>query len=104
MNFINLTPHVINEVVSGESFPPSGIIARVSSDSIQTDTIQGIPMFRTSFGETVNLPDEVEDTLYIVSGMVLDANKNRYDLVAAGELVRDLKGNPIGCKGFRFNL
>ena len=102
MKFINLTPHSINEIVSGKSFPPSGIIARVSSNSIQTDTIQGIPMYRTSFGETVNLPDEVDDVILIVSGMVLDANRNRYDLVAPGELVRDDKGNPIGCKGFRF--
>lgn len=102
MKFINLTPHIINEVVSGRSFPPSGTVARVSSQSVLVKTIDDIPIYKTTFGETTGIPEEDMDTFYIVSGMVLDANTNRMDLLAPGELVRDGAGNPIGCKGFRF--
>jgi hypothetical protein len=101
MKFINLTPHIINDVVSGRSFPPSGTIARVSSQSVLVKTIDDIPIYKTTFGGTTDLPHEDMNTFYIVSGMVLDANKHRMDLIAPGELVRDIEGNPIGCKGFR---
>ena len=102
MKFINLTPHTINEIVSDQSFPPSGTVARVSSQSVLVKTINDIPIYKTTFGEITGLPSEDVDILYIVSGMVLDANKHRVDLLAPGELVRDGAGNPIGCKGFRF--
>jgi len=99
MKIINLTPHAITEVITGKVFSPSGVIARVSQQTKQIKEIDGVPFFTCEFGETVDLPEQVENTLYIVSAMVKNAN-NRPDLISPGELVRDNKGQPIGCKGF----
>ena len=99
MNFINLTPHDIN-LNSGEVFPPSGIIARVSSVIGDFDT-NGIAS--TEYGEVEHLPDPKEDTMYIVSGMVL-ANCHRSDVVAPATghpaCVRNDKGHIISVPGF----
>jgi hypothetical protein len=101
MKIINYTPHPINEVTTGRTFPPSGIVARVTSTSTPAGEIDGIPIVTTTFGEIEGLPAPQEGVAIIVSGMVLDAKGKRFDLVAPGELVRDSNGNPIGCKGFR---
>ena len=97
---VNLTPHAITDAVTGTTFPPSGEVARVSSTSVPVGTIMGIPVVRTTFGEVTGLPASVPGTVYLVSGMVLEAAP-RWDLIAPGELVRDGAGNPKGCKGFR---
>jgi hypothetical protein len=99
--FINLTPHTINEVNSKLSFEPSGMVARVSSEYKEIDRVNETPIYKVEFGEVVDLPEPESDTVYIVSGMVLDAVKYRNDLVAPGQLVRDSNGQPIGCNGFR---
>ena len=101
MKIINYTPHAINETTSGRTFPPSGNIARVASTSIPAGNLDGIPVVTSTFGEVEGLPEPQQDVAIIVSGMVLDACKGRFDLIAPGELVRDEGGNPIGCKGFR---
>ena len=100
MNIINLTPHAITDCVTNTTFPPSGIVARVSSTSNLVGDVNGIPIHTTTFGDVIDLPAANTDTLYLVSGMVLDACK-RHDLLAPGVLVRDAHGNPIGCNGFR---
>lgn len=102
MVIINLTPHVVTEVTTGESIPPSGGIARVKSSSELISSIDGIPVYRTVFGEVEGLPQPKKDTWYIVSGMVLGLT-GREDLLAPGELVRNQEGQPIGCRGFRTN-
>ena len=100
--FVNLTPHAINEVVSGQSFAPSGDVARVATTMVDAGGIEGIPLFRAEYGEVEGLPTPKYDgTVYIVSGMVLAVVKDRTDCVAPGELVRDDSGKPIGCKGFK---
>ena len=100
--FVNLTPHVINETVSGRSFAPSGEVARVATTMVDAGGIEGIPLFRAEYGEIEGLPaPKYDGTVYIVSGMVLAAIKDRADCVAPGELVRDEDGKPIGCKGFK---
>jgi len=103
MKIINLTPHAIVETETKITYPPSGLVARVSSKSKQMEfTINDAPLFRTTYGEIEDLPDEVTGTVYLVSGIVLAATE-RKDLVAPGELVRDADGKPIGCKGFKIN-
>jgi len=99
--FINLTPHVINEVVTGLSLPPSGTIARVSASNTVVDNIDGIEIYQTVYGEVIGLPEPQPGVYYIVSGAVLSACPDRKDLLAPGELVRNADGQPIGCKGFR---
>ena len=100
VDVINLTPHEIKEIESGISFPPSGEIARVDSIMKKEETIGRICVYSRSFGEVVALPEPSPKTLFIVSSLVLEAAKDRKDLLAPGELVRDEKGRPIGCKGF----
>ena len=102
MQIINLTPHTINETTTGTSFKPSGIVARVATKQIQVDTIpNNIPVYETTFGEVVGVPDEQENVMYIVSAMCLNAMANREDLIAPGNLKRDENGQPVGCMGFR---
>lgn len=100
MKIINLTPHEIKEVISGKTFPPSGSVARVSQTIKEIGGEEEIPFYSCEFGDTVDLPLPEHDTVFIVSAMVKNANKLRCDIVSPGELVRDEKGNPIGCKGF----
>ena len=101
MKFINLTPHQINETVSGQSFAPSGNIARVAVSFEKIREEGKIPLYSPTYGEIEGLPSPQPDTMYIVSGMVLAAAPaDRADLVAPGDLVRDEKGQPVGCKGF----
>lgn len=97
---INLTPHEITCALTGRTFPASGSIARVSSTSTPAGEIDGIPCFVATYGEVTGLPEAQDGVFYLVSGMVFDASPRR-DLIAPGELVRDDKGQPIGCKGFK---
>jgi hypothetical protein len=103
MKFINLTPHDITVIrASGDSttFAKSGTIARVSQETVVARTVDGINISTATFGPVVGLPEREDDTLYIVSAMVKSASTGRSDLVSPGELVRDIIGNVIGCKGF----
>jgi hypothetical protein len=79
MKFINLTPHTIN-LNSGEVFPPSGQVARVTAGYTDFDAA-GCCV--ATFGEVQGLPDPQEGVLFIVSGLVAGAVKGvREDVVA----------------------
>ena len=101
MEFVNLTPHTINEVVTGRSFEPSGEVARVAVAMVPAGEIDDVPAFIAEYGEVKNLPEPSEGKVYIVSGLVLAAVSGRTDVVAPGDLVRDEAGKPVGCKGFK---
>lgn len=45
-------------------------------------------------------PTGIEDTYYLVSQLVKSALPSRKDLLAPDEVVRDEKGNIIGCRSF----
>ena len=92
---VNLTPHAINIVEYGE-IPPSGLVARVTTKTVPTGMIAGLPVVKTEFGEVTNLP-EMNGVYFIVSSIVKSA-ANRENLLVPGELVRDDKGNITGCK------
>lgn len=100
MNFVNLTPHTINEVTTGQSFAPSGIVARVATRKSKLYEHAGIPVYKTELGVVEGLPDPVKDTIYIVSALTLNKCGSRSDVVSPGNLQRDEKGQPIGCLGF----
>ena len=106
MNVINLTPHAINlidEKGNKKEYRPSGKVARVNMYDVQVDIIDGFPVHRGSPKEIVDLPDEKEDTFYIVSLAVLQHCKDRHDLIApdTSRAVRDEEGNIIGVRGWR---
>lgn len=115
MKIVNLTPHTINIYVNGDSFAisPSGKVARVLVKPVHTghlnvdtgDKHLQVPVFRNSTGRgEVGLewiPPMVQDTIYLVSGVVLEALKDadRFDIYAPDTgptAIRDSKGQIIG--------
>lgn len=98
MNIVNCTPHAIT-LNNGESFPISGNVARVSS----TFEANGKGFFKVAYGEVTGLPDEQDDTLYIVSSMVANATSRRDVIVPATghpECIRNDKGQIVSVPGF----
>jgi len=107
MKYINLTAHPINILSGGITIPPSGIVARTH---YHTETIlqeNGIPIVRFSYSNIYGLPKSEDNTIYIVSSVVLNAVREqqpeRNDVVAPMKPVRDANGKVIGCMGFRCN-
>lgn len=113
MELINMTPHAVTIIqdtcvdgVACKITIPSSGIARASVTSTfiaHPVNDMGIPVVKSVYGEVQGLPPETDDVYIIVSGLVLDhpSTSHRRDLLAPGELVRDDKGQPIGCMGLR---
>ena len=109
MTILNLTPHVINVLVGSEMvniqprtkkegdkeviFP-----ARLSVKTVAAEPIGNIPTSVTVFGEPQDLPNEKEGTFLIVSQLIKNALPNRKDLLVPAEVIRDEKGNIVGCQ------
>lgn len=109
--FVNLTPHPIT-VFKGEEkieIPPSGEVARVGVEQKKVGELNGIPVHKSIFGDVEGLPEPRENTVYIVSTVVLQALKAknivRRDLVSPDTtpngVVRDEEGRIIGVRGFQ---
>jgi hypothetical protein len=102
MRIINLTPHTIN-LFRGEemimAIPSSGV-ARVSVTSQIVGEVCGFPVRRNVYGEIINLPDPIGETVYIVSALVAQAAKDRKDLLVVDDTVRNESGQIVGCRGF----
>lgn len=94
---VNLTPHAIN-VVGYEEIPAAGVVPRVAMQTKVIDFVAGLPLSITDYGEVQWLPEKMEGVSFIVSKMLKDACPDRYDLLYPAELVRDDKGNIVGCK------
>lgn len=102
MRIVNLTPHKINLYRGGEliwTIPSSGV-ARVNVTSQIIGEVAGFPVRRNVYGEIVDLPDPVAETVYIVSALVAQAAKDRKDLLIVDDTVRNEDGQIIGCQGF----
>lgn len=116
----NATPHLITVVGAG-SFPRTELngqvlTVRAEVKSVQVGEVEGIPLFRTTFGEPYFALGndkyqgnfEGMTTPFIVSLVALQAiEKNGgleqftpEDFVSPGALVRDDQGNIVGCNGF----
>jgi hypothetical protein len=105
MNILNLTPHTITIVLSNDRtlcVEPSGIVARVAESYSQGKDIEvdigSISVSYPRYGKILDLPEPQPDTIYIVSALVLQRT-DRTDVYAPGKLVRDERGQPIGCVG-----
>ena len=93
----NCTPHEVT--IAEKIFPANKKPARVEQiDSPTRETIGGIEIYTPKFGEVYDLPEPIEDYVFIVSMMVKDACPDRTDLVSPGGLVRDDSGRIIGAK------
>ena len=94
---INLTPHAISVVGVGE-IPAAGLVPRVAMKTKEAGLVAGFPTSHTEYGEVEGLPEKMDGVYFIVSKMIVDACPGRTDLLYPTELVRDDKGNIIGCK------
>jgi len=114
VKFVNLTPHEVvvydqegREIVL--RIPPSGKVARVTSTTRVVGEVNGIPVRRVEYGSIVDLPEPQENTIYIVSTLVLLALKEkgvaRNDIVSpdtnTDSVIRDSQGRVIGVKYFQ---
>ncbi len=110
MKLINFTPHVINIVRKDGTtltVPPSGQTIRVMTWKDSVGVLDGIECFTTPVPSTLNsddLPKMEPGERGIVSMAALEAIKRDLPELAhcffsPGELIRDDKGQPIGCKG-----
>lgn len=79
----NCTPHPIVVEIDGKrtTFPPSGIVPRLSVTEIEAADVAGFPAVTTEYGEIEGLPASQPGLTYIVSSMVL-AQTDRHDCVA----------------------
>ncbi len=109
----NLTPHPITVVGVGADggtvIPPSGVVARVTSnrESLGTYTLPDgrVCEFTTEGAESVvtGLPPDDGITWWLVSLAVRLAVPDRTDVVSPGDLIRDATGQPVGCRGLAGN-
>lgn len=103
---LNYTPHTVNIIdLEGkviQDFPSVGEI-RCKQTNEQIGQINNIPISSTCFGEVIGLPKEQKGTYYIVSRLVKQACPSRQDLLVPNELVRNDKGQIIGCKSLANN-
>jgi hypothetical protein len=103
---VNLTPHTITIMCRRHVTIPSTGIARVYpalEESTETIIVDGttVPIYRTAMSNRVTcLPDEKPGVWYVVSKLVYDACPERDDLVIPHHVVRNGKGESIGCRGF----
>ena len=112
IKLINLTPHSINVYREGRlvaTHPASGDLVRCAVEREQVGTIvvagarEGIKVFGKKTGAVEGLPPETRDTMFLVSGQVREALPDRMDLCSPGELIRNDRGQPIGCEGLDSN-
>ena len=101
---VNLTPHAIS-IFSAEGaeyvYAPSRTPVRVSTmpgKALPLDLPFPVTAAAT-LGPVVGLPEPEAGVIFVVSGMVATACKGRFDVFSHGELIRDEKGQPVGCRG-----
>lgn len=98
---VNLTPHAIN--LNGVVIPSSGV-ARVATKSLDAGTFAGVKLVTTTYGDVVvGLPAPKDGVMYIVSALVRLALPTHTDLASPADLVRDEKGNIVGCRALEVN-
>lgn len=114
LQLLNLTPHEVNIVHEWGhvvTVPPDGTVARVETvrGSVgcgyiyAPDGLTRISVSSSRAGKVIGLPEPQEGVTIIVSAMVRMAVPERMDVFSPGELIRDGRGQPIGCKGLEGN-
>jgi len=115
IKILNLTPHDINIFdPSGENiikvYEKSGITARVNTIRQYFTKIDGVPVYRISYGNIEGIPKYEPDTYIIVSLIVAQAlilvNSPWIGHILVPDtspegVVRDKNGRILGVKGFQ---
>lgn len=108
----NLTPHEVCIYKLNGTTPDLDVVieageevARVSCEYVKVDKkVEGVDVYRNVFGEVNGLPDYEEGVYLLVSTMVRETLPLRNDLVSPGQLLRNDKGEVIGCLGLVGNF
>ena len=80
---INLTPHDVNIYIDEETMvilTKSESPARCTTSNVYMGEFDGIPIYHVVYEDIVNLPEPELGTVYVVSGIVAQAAKNRNDV------------------------
>lgn len=97
--WVNLCIHDI-VVVKSDTFKfviaPSGVVARLITETISLGEIDGMPITETRLKEIVGLPEPKENTLYIVSEYVAKYCQDRDDVYFPNETIRNEQKKVIG--------
>ena len=106
MKVINLTPHDVNFCDENgnviKRYWANGRVARVANGWETIGHVNGIPIVERTDMRIVNLPEPREDTMYIVSNIVLNFCKDRTDLLAP-VLQVEINERVVGCRAFVSN-
>lgn len=119
MEILNLTPHPIDFLATGEvdsmlTFSPfvgKDDCPRVSRDlenymDAEIPHEGGhycVPLVRGTYGEVTNLPEPRWGTYLIVSALVRLACPERKDLISPADVARDENGRVLYCRSFETN-
>ena len=108
---VNLTKHDLNIYNENKELvltvPPSGLEARIDTTSVKKSTFSNIPIFETKVNGDFYLIDKNGERhnkslehykIYVVSGLVRQY-VNHKNLYQPGQLLRNEKGQVIGCIG-----
>ena len=99
---INKVPHAVYILDDNENiikvFPKSNGMIRVAEFTEDVGELDGIPICSTTWGNTLDVPDPIPGTYYIVSQLVKNALPGRADFLVPKLVVRDSEGTIIGCK------
>jgi hypothetical protein len=101
MTIKNFTPHPIticNNAGEVIRIIQSEGVVRLKAVTVPAGEIDGILVTKTEFGHPEGLPEFGEGVYYVVSQLVKTALPSRSDLLVPAEVVRDEKGNIVGCK------
>lgn len=97
---VNLTPHDVTFVVGDDHIivPASGMVARLTTETVTIGVINGIPVTTTKFGDVTGLPDATPGVVYIVSSLVAGRCPDRDDIFIPNDSIRDDAGRIVGCR------
>lgn len=103
MELVNLTPHDVDICdIDGNvirTYEASGKIARVKSRWVDIGKVDDVPIVLRQNEKVIDLPEPQENTMHIVSNIVLDYCQDRSDLLAPVKQVK-VNGRVIGCRAF----
>ena len=112
VEFLNLTGHDLYDLNEGVQYPAADRAARCSYTKVpKARSKEGSEICEFVYTNIVGLPEPQEGLVCIVSSPVLNAvlqecgnDGVKYPKCCSPHNTqRNSKGEPIGCKGFRFN-